>query len=92
MIDCTAFLVLFVEQYPHSVDEVRWAGIQWAKENGCARYDMMGAGEPGVPYGVRDFKSEFGGEMVEHGRFLCVNKQLLYKIGATVVKIMKKFA
>ena len=80
----------YKEQYPSVM--ATWAGIQWAKENGCARYDMMGAGEPGVPYGVRDFKSEFGGEMVEHGRFLCVNKQLLYKIGATVVKIVKKFA
>ncbi len=80
----------YKEQYPSVM--ATWAGIQWAKENGCARYDMMGAGEPGVPYGVRDFKSEFGGEMVEHGRFLCVNKQLLYKIGAIVVKIMKKFA
>lgn len=78
----------YKEQYPSVM--ATWAGIQWAKENGCARYDMMGAGEPGVPYGVRDFKSEFGGEMVEHGRFLCVNKQLLYKIGATVVKIVKK--
>ena len=80
----------YKEQYPSVM--ATWAGIQWAKENGCARYDMMGAGEPGVPYGVRDFKSEFGGEMVEHGRFLCVTKPLLYKIGAIVVKIMKKFA
>ncbi len=80
----------YKEQYPSVM--ATWAGIQWAQENGCARYDMMGAGEPGVPYGVRDFKSEFGGERVEHGRFLCVNKQLLYKIGATVVKIVKKFA
>jgi len=80
----------YKEQYPSVM--ATWAGIQWAQETGCARYDMMGAGEPGVPYGVRDFKSEFGGEMVEHGRFLCVTKPLLYKIGAIVVKIMKKFA
>jgi hypothetical protein len=50
---------------------------------------MMGAGEPGVPYGVRDFKSEFGGTMVEHGRFLCVSKPWLYKIGAMGVRILK---
>jgi len=42
-----------------------------------------------VPYGVRDFKSEFGGTMVEHGRFLCVCKPWLYKIGAMGVKILK---
>ena len=50
----------------------------------------MGAGEPGVPYGVRDFKSEFGGKLVEHGRFLCVKKPLLYKIGVLGVKLLKK--
>lgn len=78
----------YKEQYPSVM--ATWAGIQWAKENGCARYDMMGAGEPGVPYGVRDFKSEFGGEMVEHGRFLCVNKPMLYRIGALAVRILRK--
>ena len=78
----------YKEQYPSVM--ATWAGIQWAKETGCARYDMMGAGEPGVPYGVRDFKSEFGGEMVEHGRFLCVNKPMLYRIGALAVRILRK--
>ena len=78
----------YKEQYPSVM--ATWAGIQWAKENGCARYDMMGAGEPGVPYGVRDFKSEFGGKMVEHGRFLCVNKPMLYRIGALAVRILRK--
>jgi len=78
----------YKEQYPSVM--ATWAGIQWAKEHGCARYDMMGAGEPGVPYGVRDFKSEFGGTMVEHGRFVCVCKPWLYKIGQFGVKVLKR--
>ena len=57
----------YKEQYPSVM--ATWAGMQYANGHGCARYDMMGAGVPGVPYGVRDFKSEFGGELVEHGRF-----------------------
>ena len=77
----------YKEQYPSVM--ATWAGIQYAKKHGCARYDMMGAGEPGVPYGVRDFKSEFGGKLVEHGRFLCVCKPWLYKIGKQGVKILK---
>ena len=77
----------YKEQYPSVM--ATWAGIQYAKEHGCMRYDMMGAGEPGVPYGVRDFKAEFGGELVEHGRFLCVCKPWLYKIGKQGVKILK---
>lgn len=48
----------YKEQYPSVM--ATWAGMQYANGHGCARYDMMGAGVPGVPYGVRDFKSEFG--------------------------------
>ena len=79
---------VYKEQYPSVM--ATWAGMTMAHDTGCARYDMMGAGEPGVPYGVRDFKSEFGGEMVEHGRFLCISKPVLYKIGVMGVKILKK--
>lgn len=75
------------DQYPSVM--ATYAGIQLAHQSGCSRYDMMGAGEPGVPYGVRDFKAEFGGQLVEHGRFLCVTKPLLYKIGTIAVKILK---
>ena len=67
-----------------------WAGIQWAKEQGCTRYDMMGAGKPEEEYGVRDYKAEFGGKMVEHGRFVCVQRPLLYRIGTILVKTIKK--
>lgn len=77
----------YKEQYPSVM--ATYAGIQLAHQTGCTRYDMMGAGEPGVPYGVRDFKAEFGGQLVEHGRFLCVTKPLLYKIGTIAVKILK---
>lgn len=65
-----------------------YSGIVYARTLGCNRYDMMGAGEPGVPYGVRDFKAEFGGRLVEHGRFLCVCKPLLYRLGSLGVKIL----
>ena len=66
------------------------AAIEYAKENGLPLFDFMGAGEPEIPYGVRDFKMEFGGELVEHGRFLCVRKPLLYKIGEFGVSLLKR--
>ena len=66
-----------------------WGEMQYAAENGYPLFDFMGAGKPDEPYGVRDFKAEFGGELVEHGRFLCVRKPLLYKIGTLGVKILK---
>jgi hypothetical protein len=67
-----------------------YAGIKYAAEHGCARFDMMGAGKPDEAYGVRDFKAKFGGTEVEHGRFLCITKPLLYKIGVLGVTILKK--
>ena len=66
-----------------------YAGIRYAAEHGCSRFDMMGAGKPDEAYGVRDFKARFGGEQVEHGRFLCVRKPLLYGIGKLGVRILK---
>ena len=78
----------YKEQYPSVM--ATWAGMLYAHEQGCARYDMMGAGVPGVPYGVRDFKAEFGGTQVEHGRWLYVAKPLLYTIGKTCVRLLKR--
>ena len=67
-----------------------WGEMQYAAENGYPLFDFMGAGTPDKPYGVRDFKAEFGGELVEHGRFLCIRKPLLYKIGELGVKFLKR--
>lgn len=67
-----------------------YLGIKYAAESGCQIFDMMGAGKPEEAYGVRDFKAKFGGELVEHGRFLCVRKPLLYWIGKTGVKLLKR--
>ena len=78
--------------YPHVYPScyATYAGIRYAAEHNCPRFDMMGAGKPDEVYGVRDFKAKFGGKEVEHGRFLCVTKPVLYKIGTLGVKILKK--
>ena len=75
--------------YPSTV--ATYYGIQFAAENAFRRFDMMGAGAPGDGgYGVRDFKSKFGGELVEFGRFRFVADKLLYSLGKWGVKLMKK--
>lgn len=75
------------EQYPSVM--ATYAAIEYAKENSLPLFDFMGAGKPDTNYGVRDFKKEFGGEVVEHGRFLCVRKPILYAIGKLGVKYLK---
>jgi len=66
-----------------------WAAIEYAARNGYGCFDMMGAGKPDDGYGVRDFKSKFGGELVENGRFLVQINPLLFKIGKIAVAIMR---
>ncbi len=66
-----------------------WAAMQYAVNNAIERFDFMGAGKPNEAYGVREFKSKFGGDLVEHGRFLHVAQPVLYKAGKTAVKILK---
>ena len=78
--------------YPHIYPSTyaTYLGIKYAAENGCKIFDMMGAGKPDEAYGVRDFKAKFGGEMVEHGRYLCIRRLLLYKVGKLGVKLLRK--
>ncbi|MBR4705524.1 MAG: GNAT family N-acetyltransferase [Paludibacteraceae bacterium] len=78
--------------YPHVFPScyATYAGIRYAAEHNMPRFDMMGAGKPDEAYGVRDFKAKFGGQEVEHGRWLCITKPILYKIGTLGVKLLKK--
>ncbi len=78
----------FKNIYPSTM--ATWAAIEYAATNGYKRFDMMGAGKPDESYGVREFKSKFGGKLVEHGRFLFVCQPLLYMLGKKVVEILKK--
>ena len=76
-------------QYPNNYPSVLayWETIKRASTLGYTTFDTMGAGTPGEAYGVRDFKLRFGSRLVEHGRFLCINKPLLYKLGSLAIKL-----
>jgi serine/alanine adding enzyme len=66
-----------------------WSAIQYAAQHGISRFDMMGAGKPGDDYGVREFKSKFGGELVENGRFIIVFNKQLFEIGKFGINLYK---
>ena len=67
-----------------------WKAIEYACHHNMARFDFMGAGKPDDDYGVREFKSKFGGELVEHGRFIHIVNPLLYNLGKKAVSVLKK--
>jgi lipid II:glycine glycyltransferase (peptidoglycan interpeptide bridge formation enzyme) len=52
-----------------------WHVLRWGSQNGFRVYDFGGAGKPDEEYGVRDFKSKFGGELVDYGRDICVHSR-----------------
>ena len=70
-----------------------YAPIKYATENRLINVDLMGAGKPNEKYGVREYKKQFGGDLVNYGRFIRINKKLLYsacKIGLKLYRSLKK--
>lgn len=61
----------------------------WGNNNGYCYFDYGGAGEPNKPYGVRSFKQQMGGAIVNYGRYEKVHKRLMYIIGYIGYKILK---
>jgi serine/alanine adding enzyme len=66
------------------------AAIDFGIENNLEYLDFMGAGIKGKEYGVRKYKQEFGGLMVENGRFLHISQPFLYHLSKTGLRIYKK--
>jgi len=57
-----------------------YGAIEYAIENNIPSFDFMGIGSPDKPYGVRDFKVRFGGDIVNYGRFQRINNPLLFPV------------
>jgi lipid II:glycine glycyltransferase (peptidoglycan interpeptide bridge formation enzyme) len=64
-----------------------WEVIKYASQNGYSRFNFMGAGIKGKYYGVRDFKLQFGGKLVDAPRYIIVHKPMLYRLGKLAVKL-----
>jgi serine/alanine adding enzyme len=72
---------------------ITWAGIEYALDHDLPSFDFMGIGQPGQEYGVRHFKTRFGGEKVNFGRFIRINNKLKYSIaksGFYILSLVKK--
>lgn len=74
------------QQYPSVL--ATYAAMEYAATHGITSFDFMGAGTPDTPYGVRTFKSRFGGRQVENGRFLCICKPMLYRVGQAAMRLL----
>jgi len=72
-------------------DFLLWNVILWSKDNHYSVFDFGGAGKPNVPYGVREYKMKFGGELVNYGRYQKEHKIILMYIGRFAFKLYKTF-
>jgi serine/alanine adding enzyme len=79
----------YYSKYPN--DLITWEAIKWAKYNGFGTFDFGGAGRPGVPYGVRDYKMKFGGSLTEFGRYRKIHSPLSFRFAENVLTLVKKF-
>lgn len=73
------------------VDLLFWEVLNWAYESGFTKFDWLGAGRPDQEYGVRKFKLQYGGEVVEWGRYEKIHKPFMMNMGKTGLKIWQKF-
>lgn len=78
----------FLEFRPNDV--LPWNLMRWGIKNNYEIFDFGGAGKPNIPYGVRQFKLRYGGELVNFGRFEIIHKPLLMKIAKTGLKLKQK--
>ncbi len=66
--------------------------IEYGLEHRLKYLDFMGAGLKGQPYGVRQYKLEFGGKLVEPGRWVKIFQPTLYRLGKAGLAAMKKIS
>jgi len=72
------------------VDLLKWREFGQSYEDGITKYDLGGAGWPNEPYGVRDFKAKFGGELVQYGRYRKVHTPWRLALAERVYKFKRK--
>ena len=74
----------------YSNDYLIYNILLWGVDQKYETFDFGGAGKPNVPYGVRDHKMKFGGELVEFGRFEAIHNKLMFKIAKLGLKLIQK--
>ena len=75
----------------HNPNELlTWDILEYGCTQGYRVYDFGGAGRPGEPYGVRDFKAKFAGELVSFGRSTHIHAPLRFKLSRTVYHVCRR--
>jgi serine/alanine adding enzyme len=71
-------------------DLLPWMVMMTGKNEQFFRFDFGGAGKPDVPYGVRDYKMRFGGELVNFGRYEIAHNKTILTIMSFAFKLLQR--
>lgn len=66
------------------------AAIEFGIKEGLEYLDFMGGGIGSENMGIRKYKLEFGANLTEEGRFLKINRPILYAIAKLAINIHKR--
>ncbi len=72
-------------------DLLVWHAITSSRTDGCRTLDFGGAGRPDEPYGVRDFKAKYGGELVDPGRDVWVPHPFRLRVTTAGYELVRRF-
>ena len=67
-----------------------WELINWGIDKGYHVFDFGGAGKPDFPYGVRDFKAKFNGQLVNYGRNICIHAPFRFNLSKISYQTARK--
>lgn len=80
---------VYKKLYPNAL--LNYHIITWGQENGYQVFDFGGAGNPKKEYGVREFKRQFGGDLVNFGRYRNTHHPIKMKISEKGFEVYKKY-
>lgn len=78
------------DAHPSAGSALAWEVLRWGARRGYPRFDFGGAGSPHQPYGVRDFKRSFGGDVVGFGRYTHVHRPAVYRTAAAGYALLRR--
>ena len=75
--------------YPN--DLLVWHTIEWSCNNGFHTYDFLGAGDPNMSSSLLEFKKQFGGQLVNYGRYIKIHSPKKLWLSKKVFKVYKRY-
>lgn len=79
------------ELQKHPGDCLIWYLLKYGSENGYELFDFGGGGSPTKKQNLREYKSRFGAEFNNHGRYIKIHSSIKNLIANSGYNIYKKF-